>query len=459
MPELVPGMGQVLLWLALGLLVLLCGLSFAVLRRLSSLWIRGENLCRQKTDGLAEHVRQLAEDAKDHRTDLSRYGQAAIEASLRELERAEMARMDALGLRLDRSLSVQEERFRHLSATVLQELSLSGEKTQQLRESLLKAFEELRMETGARLEQTRATVDEYLHGALGRRLGESFALVNERLEQVYLGLGEMKTLASGVGDLKRVLTNVKTRGVWGEMQLEALLMETLTPGQFERNAAVREGSQERVEFALILPGRAEGDRLLLPIDAKFPVEAYEKLLAALDTGEKQAAEEARAALASAISREASRIASKYIAPPATTDFAVMYLPIEGLYAEVLRVPGLVESLQRQNRVVVSGPTTLSALLNSLQMGFRTLAIERRSGEVWRLLGSVKAEFTSFAGILEKTQARLRQASDSIELAAKKTRTIEGRLRGVEVLEAHDEPGLPAQGSPAGTLGPPDRDEG
>ncbi len=433
-------------------------LLLLALRRLRAQGLRAEALLRQQAEDLSQSAQRLAQDAWDRQADLSRYEQAALQTALRELERGEAARLDALGLRIDQASNAQDERNRHLSGVIGEALASNALKLERMGETLSTAFAELRAENSGKLEEVRRTVDEYLQGALGRRLGESFALVNERLEQVYLGLGEMKTLASGVGDLKRVLTNIRTRGIWGEMQLETLLSEVLTANQFERNAAVRPGSQERVEFALILPGRGEDHRVLLPIDAKFPIEAYERLLSALDAGEKQAADEARSALAAAVRREAARISSKYIAPPATTDFAVMYLPIEGLYAEALRIPGLAESLQRDSRVVVSGPTTLSALLNSLQMGFRTLAIEKRSGEVWQLLGAVKAEFVSFAAILDRTQARLRQASESIELASKKTRTIESRLRGVETLTGEPGPELPPAEGTDEEEGPADAHE-
>jgi DNA recombination protein RmuC len=306
----------------------------------------------------------------------------------------------------------------------------------EVRATLEAKLKELAADNAAKLEQMRQTVDEKLHATLEQRLSESFKLVSERLEQVHRGLGEMQTLAAGVGDLKRVLTNVKTRGVWGEIQLGALLEQTLAPEQYAANVETRRGSGERVEFAIRLPGRdAHGTAVWLPVDAKFPREDYERLLAAQERADRAAVEEAERALEACIQREARTIRDKYIEPPATTDFAVMFLPTEGLYAEVLRRPGLSELLQRELRVTVTGPTTFSAFLNSLQMGFRTLAIERRSSEVWALLGTVKTEFGKFSGVLAKTREKLDQASKSIGEAEVRTRAIERRLRDVEALPA------------------------
>lgn len=294
----------------------------------------------------------------------------------------------------------------------------------------------LQEENGKKLEEMRRTVDEKLHATLDKRLGESFSLVNERLEQVYKGLGEMQSLASGVGDLKKVLTNVKTRGVWGEMQLGALLSQVLSPSQYEENVAVVPGGSQRVEFAVKLPGQGEGF-VYLPIDSKFPIEDYERLLAAYDIGDQAVIAAASSALQTALKVEARRIASKYIAPPHTTDFAIMFLPIEGLYAEALRARGLTEELQEKLRVVVAGPTTLNALLTSLQVGFRTLAIEQRTDEVWQLLSAVKTEFGKFSLLLEATRKKLNAAAESIETASRKTRTIERKLRQVEAVDPAD----------------------
>ena len=302
----------------------------------------------------------------------------------------------------------------------------------------------LQADNEKRLEQMRATVDEKLHATLETRLGESFRQVAERLELVHRGLGEMQTLAQGVGDLKRVLGNVKTRGVFGEVQLAALLEQVFTPEQYAVNVATVPGSSERVEFAIRLPGRSTtgGDSpVWLPLDAKFPREDYERLLDAQDRADREAAEAAGKALEQRIRDEARSIAAKYLAPPHTTDFAVLFLPTEGLYAELLRRPGLSEALQRQHRVILAGPTTLLAMLNSLQMGFRTLALEQRSSEVWTVLGAVKTEFGKFGDVLEKTRKKLQEAGHSIEQAEVRTRAMARQLRGVEALEAHTAEGL------------------
>ena len=291
----------------------------------------------------------------------------------------------------------------------------------------------MQQDNAAKLEQMRATVDEKLQSTLETRLGQSFKLVSERLEAVQRGLGEMQSLATGVGDLKRVLTNVKKRGIFGEVQLGALLEDMLTGEQYASNVITIPGSNDRVEFAIRMPGQAEGEHVYLPIDAKFPVEDYQRLLDAQDAGDGEAAQLAGRALEVCVREEAKRIRSKYVAPPHTTDFAVLYLPTEGLYAEVIRRPGLFENLQRDHRVTVAGPTTLSALLNSLQMGFRTLAIAQRSSEVWKILGAVKNEFGKFGVVLEKTRKQLDSVRNSIDSAGQRTRAIERKLRDVESL--------------------------
>jgi DNA recombination protein RmuC len=284
-----------------------------------------------------------------------------------------------------------------------------------------------------KLDQMRATVEEKLQSTLEARLGESFRLVSERLEQVHKGLGEMQTLAAGVGDLKRVLTNVKTRGGFGEVQLGALLEQMLTRDQYDANVATRPGSRERVEYAIRLPGR--GEPCWLPIDAKFPVEDYERLHQAQERADPVAVEEAARALENRIRGEARRIREKYVEVPHTTDFALLFLPSEGLYAEVLRRPGLVETLQREQRVVITGPTTLAAILNSLQMGFRTMALEQRSAEVWQVLGAVKTEFGKFGDVLARVKDQLQAASNTIEKAETRTRQMDRALKSVEALPA------------------------
>lgn len=311
---------------------------------------------------------------------------------------------------------------------------INEQKLEKVRDVVEVRLKTLQEDNTQKLEQMRQTVDEKLHSTLEKRLGESFKQVSERLEKVHQGLGEMQTLALGVGDLKKVLTNVKTRGTWGEIQLGNLLEQILTPEQYERNVITKKGSRDPVEFAIKLPGR-DSDAVYLPIDAKFPKEDYERLIDAQEQSNVALIEEAAKAIENRIKLEAKNIRDKYIDPPYTTDFAVMFLPIEGLYAEVLRRQGLCEALQREYRITVAGPTTFAALLNSLQMGFRTLAVEKRASEVWTLLGAVKAEFGKFGDILDKTREKLQQATDNIELASKKSRTIETKLRKVQELPA------------------------
>jgi len=277
----------------------------------------------------------------------------------------------------------------------------------------------------------RATVDEKLQGTLEKRLGESFRLVSERLEQVHQGLGAMQQLASDVGGLQKVLSNVKTRGGWGEVQLGSLLEQVLTREQFERNVQTRPESTERVEYAIRLPGDQNGAPVWLPIDAKFPTEDYQRLVAAQEKGDASAVDDSIKALEAQLRKSAKDICGKYINPPRTTDFGIMFLPTEGLYAEAIRRIGLVEQVQRECRVVFAGPTTLAALLNSLQMGFRTLAIEQRSSEVWTVLGEAKTEFRRYADALEKVKAKLQEASSAVDKASVRTRAIERKLKGVE----------------------------
>lgn len=305
----------------------------------------------------------------------------------------------------------------------------------EVRTTLEGRLQSLQQGNEARLEQMRATVEEKLQSTLEARLGESFKLVSDRLEQVHRGLGEMQTLAAGVGDLKRVLTNVKTRGTFGEVQLAALLEQVLLPDQYGANVKTRPGSNDLVEFAIRMPGRGDGAPVWLPVDAKFPTEDYERLVAAQDGAEREAVETAARALEARVRAQAKAIRDKYVEPPHTTDFAILFLPSEGLFAEVLRRPGLAEALNREQRVVVAGPTTLFAMLNSLQMGFRTLAIEQRSAEVWQVLGAVKTEFAKFGDVLGRLKAQLQTASNTIESAETRTRAMTRALRTVEALPA------------------------
>jgi DNA recombination protein RmuC len=327
-----------------------------------------------------------------------------------------------------------------IAAAQAAELARLTETTNQKLEAVRGTVEErlktLQNENTSKLEQIRHTVDEQLQSALEKRLGESFKIVSERLEQVHRGLGEMQTLAAGVGDLKKLLSNVRTRGTWGEVQLGMLLEQMLTLDQYGTNVATT-GTEERVEFAIKLPGGEPEGCVWLPIDAKFPKEDYERLLDAVDRADAAAIEESSHQLEVRVRQCARDISQKYLAPPKTTDFALMYLPTEALYAEVLRRPGLIEALQREYRVTVAGPTTLAAILNSLQMGFRTLAIQKRSSEVWEVLGAVKSEFARYADILVKVQKKLQEANNTVETGLTRTRVIQRKLKNVEELPASE----------------------
>ncbi|HEX7218059.1 MAG TPA: DNA recombination protein RmuC [Burkholderiales bacterium] len=347
-----------------------------------------------------------------------------------------------LGVFLLRARSAEREAREELSrglATFSQTLTtqigsattVQNAQFETLRGAVEHRLERLQQDNSAKLEQMRQTVDEKLHATLEKRLSESFRHVSERLELVHKGLGEMQTLAAGVGDLKKVLSNVKTRGVFGETQLAALLEQVMAPEQYEKNVATRPGSKERVEFAIRMPGQDKN--VLLPIDAKFPIEDYQRLQAAQEAGDRAALEMAERALETRVKLEAKTIAEKYVEPPHTTDFAVLYLPFESLFAEVLRRPGLFDQIQRQYRVTICGPTNMLAVLNSLQMGFRTLAIQQRSSEVWKVLGTVKSEFGKFAEVLANTKRQLQTVANTIDQAEVRTRQIERKLKDVEAL--------------------------
>jgi len=369
------------------------------------------------------------------------------------LQNSKLKRMDDLEKQLQQLQSMQQEAQKGDAALLarqdllIQSVESSLEKLQsrqtdnamqteqkleQMRRSLSESLD--RMQTGnqAQLDNIRKTVDEKLQETLDRKLNDSFQLVSQRLEQVYKGLGEMQTLAAGVGDLKKVLSNVKTRGVLGEIQLGAILEQLLTPDQYAVNVATKQGSQANVEYAIRLPG-SDGAPVWLPVDAKFPLDAYEQVLAAYETADATQVELAVKALKTRVKGFAKDVQTKYIDPPNTTDFAILFIPVEGLYAELVRA-GMVEVLQREYKVTLAGPTTMSALLNSLQMGFRTLAIQKRSSEVWKVLGAVKSEFDKFATVLEATQNRLNQANAELDkLVGTRTRQIQRTLKNVETL--------------------------
>ena len=380
--------------------------------RLDAIGAQNERLERELRIELAQARTESAQQAQLGRGELA----AAISRFAQEVQTLLGTIAQMQNERLSALTHSNEARLEAVRATVEQRLEL------------------LRTDNAQKLEHIRLTVDEKLHATLEQRLGESFKLVSDRLEQVHKGLGEMQTLAAGVGDLKKVLTNIKTRGTWGEVQLENLLEQMLTPAQYSKNVATRPGQPWRVEFAIRLPGRDEGkNEFWLPIDAKFPLEDFQRLQDAQERADLAAVELFGKALEDRVRRQAKDIHDKYIEPPYTTDFALLYLPVESLYAEVLRRPGLGDLIQREYQVTLAGPTTLAAILNSLQMGFRTLAIERRSGEVWRLLAAVKTEFGTFGDILAKTKKQLEMVGNTLGAAEIRSRSIERKLRGVEVL--------------------------
>lgn len=424
------------------LLILLA--AVLLLQVLAFLRGRGDAGVQAKLDALRDDMRHLRETMAQEQ----RAGRTELSQTLTQFGQ----RLDTLTERTDAGLQTLSQRLieearrgrEELAATLNQlgeqqkhqlgSLTADNEKRLgEVRTTLETRLSAMQQDNAAKLEQMRATVDEKLQSTLETRLGQSFQLVSERLEAVQRGLGEMQSLASGVGDLKRVLSNVKTRGILGEMQLGALLDQMLAPEQYAANVATVPGSDDRVEFAIRLPGGDRDSQVWLPIDAKFPREDYERLLDAQHQADTEAMERAAAALERRVRDEAKTIRTKYIAPPSTTDFAILFLPTEGLYAEIIRRPGLFDSLQREQRVIVAGPTTLSALLNSLQMGFRTLAIQKRSSEVWQLLGAVKNEFGKFGDVLKMVRKKLDEASKHIDSTAVRTRAIERKLREVESL--------------------------
>ncbi|GEJ58543.1 DNA recombination protein RmuC [Anaeromyxobacter diazotrophicus] len=360
-----------------------------------------------------------------------------LDALARGQEREERALREELsGLRAEQAASAAQLRAELRGALQGVELRLEA-----LRRAVDEKLAALQQESARQLEEMRRTVDEKLQGTLEQRLGEAFRLVGERLEAVQRGLGEMQTLASGVGDLKKVLSNVKVRGTWGEIQLGHLLAQVLAPEQYAANVTTRPHASERVEFAVRLPGGERGEEVLLPIDSKFPVEDYQRLVEASERGDAAAVEACGRQLEARLEACAQDIRDKYLNPPSTTDFGLLFLPTEGLYAEAARRSGLIERLQREQRVVLAGPTTLAALLNSLQMGFRTLAIQRRSSEVWQVLGAVKAEFGKFGEVLAAVEKKLVEASHKLGVVGTRSRAIERQLRGVQELSPEEAPAL------------------
>ena len=417
--------------------------------RFQSLQINDERLERGIREEMADNRREASAATAQNRDELNRAIERLSQTlstqsdHLRKLldDKLTQAQQDARSGRTEQAESLKG--FGELLTGQLHQLmQRNTEGMDTLRQAIETRLAAIQTDNSQKLEQMRQTVDEKLHNTLEQRLGESFKRVSEQLERVHAGLGEMQTLASGVGDLKKVLSNVKVRGTWGEVQLDNLLEQILSAGQYEKNVATRPNSAERVEFAIKLPGRDEaGSIVWLPIDAKFPLEDYQKLLEAQELGDLAAMEDAGRAMENRVRAEAKTIRDKYIEVPHTTDFALLFLPIEGLYAEVIRRPGLFDTLQRDYRVTLTGPTTLTAILNSLQMGFRTLAIEQRSSEVWQVLGAVKTEFGKFGDALAKTKKKLDEASRTIEQAEVRTRAIDRSLRKVESLPPMESRGL------------------
>ena len=406
------------MWLPLVLSVLSIVLLSLILRKISA---RGgekaEEIIREEFRASRDEAMKSARSLREEVTAAQKNANDTVIQVIGEMNKSQRD-----------SLAAVEQRLMGLSET--NETRLGG-----LRDTLDSKMKGLQESNDRKLDQMRQTVDEKLQSTLEKRLGESFKIVSERLEAVQRGLGEMQNLATGVGDLKRVLTNVKARGTWGEVQLGAILEQMLTPDQYEKNVKVRPSSGDVVEFAIRLPGTGSeaNSNVWLPIDAKFPQEDYQRLIQASEAADTNAVEQSLKALTRAIENSARDISEKYIEPPATTDFAILFLPTEGLYAEALRQPGLLERLQDTYRVVVAGPTTLSAILNSLRMGFRTLAIEKRSSEVWQVLAAVKTEFGKFGEVLDKVKDQLEKASGTIDQTGVRTRAMERKLRDVEAL--------------------------
>ena len=384
--------------------------------------------------GVADHERDVRQDLAIARNEAAGAGTA-----LRQEIGEAMARYAETNAQLHTAAaSAQATELKAFGERLAHVSQASETRLDALRRTLEERLDVLRAENAQKLEQMRATVDEKLQTTLEQRLGASFRQVSERLDQVHRGLGEMQNLATGVGDLKRVLSNVKSRGTWGEVQLGALLADLLPASQYAQNVITRPGSKQAVEFAVRFPGRGEdGIPCWLPIDAKFPLEDWQRLQAAIERADADAVDASRRALDQFFKLQARMIRDKYVESPHTTDFAILFVPTEGLFAEAMSRPGLADILQREFRVTIAGPTTLAALLNSLQLGFRTLAIERRSTEVWRVLGAVKTEFDRFGALLAKTKDKLVQVSNTLDEAGRKSTTIARRLRDVEALPEHE----------------------
>jgi DNA recombination protein RmuC len=439
---------DMLVLVVFAMLLVLVVLAGAVLLRVSGLArlreeeargaIRDAAELRTRLEGLTT---QVAHVERDVRQDLAntRAEQGHAATGLRTEVAGALGRFrDATQQQLTDMATLQQRQLASFGADLAKLTQTNEQRLDAMRVTVEQRLDAMRVDNTAKLEQMRATVDEKLHATLEQRLGESFKIVSDRLEQVHRGLGEMQSLATGVGDLKRVLANVKTRGMWGEVQLAALLSEVLTPQQYAANVETVPGSGQRVEFAIRLPGRgSDGVPCWLPVDAKFPLEEWQRLQDALERADLAAADAARKALADHLRGEAKTIRASYIASPHTTDFAILFVPTEGLYAEMMARAGFAQALQHDYRVVLVGPTNFLALLNSLQMGFRTVAIEQRSSEVWRVLGAVKTEFAKFGEVIAKAKEKLDQASKTLDQTGVRSRAISRQLRDVEAMPDDD----------------------
>lgn len=412
--------------------IYIVGLIIVVLQIFIIFLIKGNNSSDHNLDKLLSNSeKRLKDDLHSIRKDsreLAQEGRVELGNNLNAFG-------NSLLKRLHESSVMQKGQLEIFSQQLVELTKQNSTKLELIRDTVEQRLTELQKDNNQKLEKMRETVDEKLQSTLEKRLAQSFQSVSERLEQVHKGLGEMQHLAVGVGDLKKVLSNVKTRGTWGEVQLGNLLEQILTKEQYQANVATKKDSKDIVEYAIKLPGKDKHlNHIWLPIDAKFPIEDYQRLLEAEDANDRVAIDIANKAIEKRLKDEGKKIKTKYIDPPNTTDFAILFIPIEGLYAQVLKLPGLVDFIQREYRVMITGPTTITAILNSLQMGFRTLAIEKQSSEIWQTLSEVKTEFGRFGEILERTQKKLQEASNQIDAGATRARAIERKLKNVDTLE-------------------------
>ncbi|MDR2861497.1 MAG: DNA recombination protein RmuC, partial [Syntrophobacterales bacterium] len=391
-----------------------------------------ERLDRMIRDEMSHIRSEEAENSRQTRHDMTHELKEMKESLETEVTRELKEFKDSVDKKVTEQIFEQRNNLDSFSMRIGQITKISEDRIEQVKKTVEEKLQQIQEDNAKNIEVVRLTVDEKLQGTLERRLGESFRQVSERLEQVHQGLGDMRNLAAGVGDLKKIFSNVKLRGTWGEVQLESLLNEILSPEQYEKNVRTGGQSNDMVEFAIRLPGNGDsGEEVLLPIDAKFPLEDYLRMAEAQERGDGDKTQEASRALETRIKTAAKNIAAKYLHPPKTTDFAILYLPVEGLYAEIVRRPDLTGFLQREHRILVAGPSTFAALLNSLQIGFRTIAIQKRTSEVWQVLAAVKAEFGKFGGTLEGVRKKLEQAANTMDDALKRSRVIERKLHHVQ----------------------------